>query len=290
MLADLPQRIGDLRRQAEMLAQMWRAQEQARAAAESAEGDDKPAAERALAEARRQAEQAQRQIGEQASGMMSAASASLQQSAQQMGAMGRPMTAGGQQLSSAVESLAGTLAGPADAPAQQADQQQAKVLETVAELQASLRVAQRKAIDRDPVVAARFYAERAAAALQQQPPDLPAARQYQRQTSEALGQAWDAAMARSVRDKLEQLPAFRSLLLDDVILDASADAGASAVALDRTLLAEWGRLRQKQPGADSAATAANAAFVPAGYEEQVRMYFQALDQAKSSSSAPGGGK
>ncbi len=273
-LADLPQQVAALRKQAEMLAAMKQSQQRAQDAAQNANPADRAAAERALAEAQKQAEQARQQLGESASGMASGTSASLQSSAQQLGSLGLPMTTGDKQLGSAIESLQKSLSS-ADLAA--AEKQQAKVLDTVAELQASLRVAQRKTVDRDPVIAARFFAGKAAEALRQQPPDLVAAREYQKQTSEALERAWDAAMARDVKDKLAGMPAFQSMFFDEFAFDGEG-ADESMIALDRTATPEWGRLREKR---DTNATAGNAAFVPPGYEEQLKLYFQTLDEAKS---------
>ncbi len=279
-LADLPQQVAALRRQAEMLATMKQSQDRAQAAAKNASEADRAAAERALAEAQKQVDQARQQLGQSASGVASGTSSSLQSSAQRLGSLGLPMTTGDKELGSAIESLQKSLA---DADLAAAEQQQLKVLDTVASLQASLRVAQRKTVDRDPVIAARFFAGKAAEALRQEPPDMVAAREYQSQTSEALDRAWDAAMARNVKDKLEGLPAFQSLFFDEFAFDGMGGDDGPILSLDRTVVAEWGRLRDKR---DASATAGNAAFVPPGYEEQLKLYFQALDEAKSGRKQP----
>jgi hypothetical protein len=273
-LADLPQQLASLQRQAEGLQQMQAVADRAAKDAQSASDPDRDAARRTSDEAARRLEEARQQLTESSAQLASSASASIQQSAQQLGSLGAPMASGDRELGSAIGSLQKSLAA-ADMPAAEAEQ--AKVLSTVAELQASLRIAQRRTVDRDPVVAARFFAGRAAEALRELPPDLSAAKEYQKETGEALRGAWDAAMARDVKDKLESLPAFQSVFFDDLAFDATGDA-AELLALDRTMTPEWGRLREKR---DTATTTGAGAFVPPGYEQQLKMYFEALDKARS---------
>jgi len=161
-----------------------------------------------------------------------------------------------------------------------AEREQSRVLDAIADLQGTLRAAQRKTVDRDPLVAARFFAQRAQEALAQRPPDLVEARLYQKQTSAAIEQAWDQAMNNAVKDRLAQLPSFRSLLMDDFVVADGAGDGELRAAIDRSVAPQWGRLREN---ADATATTGGNAFVPPGYEEALRAYFQTLDKARSTS-------
>lgn len=271
-LADLPQQLLGLRKQAEMVQQMRQDAERAQADAQKANTADKAAADRAAAQAMKQLAEAQKELDQSSASVAAGTSQSLQSSAARLGAIGKPIsTAVDQQLTGAMQELQKSLTDPS-----KAEQEHAKVLNAVADLQATLRVAQRQATDRDPLVASRFFAQKAAEALKQEPPDLPAARNYQQQTSEALQRAWDAALAQSVKDKLQSIPAFQSLLADDLVL---GDGTGEAQALfDRSATAEWGRLRERR---DVSTTAGYGAFVPPGFEEALRVYFQTLDKAKS---------
>jgi hypothetical protein len=275
-LADLPQQLADLRKQAEGLAAMKQQADRAQQALDAASQADHAAAQRASDEANRQRDAAADQLMQNASDIASETGTSLKMSASRLGAIGASMSSGDQQLSSAIESLQKRLA---EADLSAADKEQARVLDAVANLQASLRVAQKKTIERDPVVAARFFAERAAEALRQTPPDRPAIRAYQKQTGEALRSAWDAALAKTVEEKLASMPAFQGVQFDDLRFDALGKADGATLSLDRTIAPEWGRLRDKR---DTPAAVSNQTpFVPTGFEKQIRIYFQTLDQARS---------
>lgn len=273
-LADLPQQLASVQRQAQTLQQMRDAADQAAKDARDAAAQDRVAADRASTEASRRLDEARDQFAESIRSLASSASQSLRSSAEQLGALGTPMTNGDRELGSAIDSFQKSVSA-ANMPA--AAQEQAKVLSAVAELQASLRIVQRQAVDRDPVIAARFFADKAAEAMRQLPPDLPAAREYQKETGDALRGAWDAAMARTVKDKLESVPAFQSVFFDDLAFDGS-DATVGMLDFDRTVTPQWGRLRDKR---DSNTTTAAGAFMPAGFEQQLKLYFEALDKARS---------
>lgn len=280
-LADLPQQLSDLRKQAEALATLKQQAERAQQALNSASPVDRDAVRRTSEEANRQYAAGADHLNQEASGVASDTRAALKMSASRLGAIGSSMSAGDQQLTSAIDSLHKRLS---DADLNAADKDQAKVLDAVADLQASLRVAQKKLIERDPVVAARFFAERAAEALRQTPPDRPAIRAYQQQTGQALRSAWDAALAKTVEEKLASMPAFQGVQFDDLRFDASGATDAAGISLDRTIAPEWGRLRDKR---DTPVTnASQTPFVPAGYEKHLRLYFQTLDQARSTSVKP----
>ena len=162
-----------------------------------------------------------------------------------------------------------------------ADAAQAKALESVAALQATLRSAQRQVVDRDPVVAARYFAERAAAELAREPPDLMTARADQQAASGALERAWGQSMQRAVHDRLGRLPSFQSLLDDDLPLMTAG--GTAPAMLARSATPQWGRLRNRR---SNDVDGTEGEFQPAGYEGALSAYFDALGKARAS----GGGK
>jgi len=216
-----------------------------------------------------------------------AADSAARQQADAMGKMFNASAGGaaklgatGQHVSAAASKLAGELSklkGDLNNGDQQAgDRDQATALESVAALQATLRTAQRQVIDRDPVVAAKFFAQQAASALRREPPDLVAARSDQQAASASLEQAWDQAMARAVKGRLSSLPSFRALLDDDTF--TLGGGGLNATPLPRSATAEWGRLRS-QKTAD--VVGGDAEFQPQGFEQPLSAYFDALSRARS---------
>lgn len=275
-LSDLPQQLMQLRQQAEQVQQMKKTAEQANSAAENAPAAQQAAAERNAAQANRMLNDAQADLDAAASSLAQSTEQTMSSAGQKMGAMGKPMqsTAEGS-LSRSMQSLKqGMAAGDMVA----ADREQSRVLDAIADLQGTLRAAQRKTVDRDPLVAARFYAQKAQEALAQRPPNLTEAKQYQKQTSAALEQAWDQSMNQAVKDRLAQLPSFRSLLMDDFLAVDGTGDGELRAAIDRSVSPQWGRLRENT---DATATTGGNAFVPPGYEEALRAYFQTLDKARS---------
>jgi len=190
-----------------------------------------------------------------------------------LGATGQPVSAAAGKLAGELSKLKGDLN---NGDLQAADQAQATALESVAALQATLRTAQRQVIDRDPVVAAKFFARQAAASLRREPPDLVAARSDQKAASSAIEQAWDQSMARAVKGRLSGLPSFRTLLDDETF--ALGGGGLNAVALPRSATAEWGRLRSQKT---AEVVGGDAEFQPQGFEQPLSAYFDALSRARS---------
>ena len=312
-LTSLPQQIGEIRKMSEDIRQLKGMLSAAQDAARDATPDARNAADRGLAEAKRQMDQALKRLNDAAAPMFAGAMKSLQNSSGKIGASdaqrsggqqgggrsngdqpGGPAPAGAgdpgrsqtitplgptlnENLAPALASLQQKLAA-GDAAAAEASANQA--FDAIAQLQASLRVAARRETRRDPLVSAKFYADQAAAALAQRPPDFATAREAQRHTREALGQAWDDTLTRGLRARLQQVPGLQSLLSIDLPADERGGAGdGGAVKPSKMpLLREWGRLRQQS---DAQATAADSADVAEGYEEPLKIYFEQLDAARS---------
>jgi len=265
-LSAFPQTVAKLRQQAEKLAATA---EVARRELERANAPNASAAQaRSAAEASRQLE------ADRAA--MTAAASEAQQAAESFAPSEKPSAKpSAQPAARALRDAMSSLAKNASSPDISAvKQDQARVLDAVAALQSGVRQSQAKAVQADPLAAAQVFATRASEALRLLPPDMAAAESLQAQTSAALREAWDQASNQAARERLEQTPAFRSLLNLDV---AGAGAAADVLKLmDRTVAPEWGRLRDKP---QSPAAAAAQGFVPDGYEASLRAYFNVLDQA-----------
>lgn len=152
--------------------------------------------------------------------------------------------------------------------------------QAIEEIQSSLSDAQRALMEHDPIVAAQWFAEQAANALQQQPPDLRAAARDQLSASSALDRAWDRSIHEAAAARLAGLPSMASLFAQrsDDTGTLAADAGKSSdpFKLGR-MFREWGWLRQRDsddllPGARD--------FTPPGYQEALKVYFDTLAKSR----------
>jgi len=158
--------------------------------------------------------------------------------------------------------------------------------------QVELARARDEVAQRDPLVAAKWFARAAADALGRKPPDFPMARLDQDLTSAALARAWDAAVHRAAAIRLAELPAMHALYAPEPItgdgsrlaggvrptgsaISAAPGAGTSATA---SVARGWRHLAPRD--GDNTATPHQAD--PAGYEAALRAYFEALGNVGSS--------
>ena len=111
--------------------------------------------------------------------------------------------------------------------------------------QHSLADAQQQLMERDPLVAAKWYARQAAEASQRTPPNLQLARQNQQNASTALSKAWDQSIHAAAAQRLAQVPAMLSLFqLYPFRGDVVGDSGSTAaVEAGTPVTREWGRSR-----------------------------------------------
>jgi hypothetical protein len=150
--------------------------------------------------------------------------------------------------------------------------------------QSHLAAAQTRLLEKDPAVAARFYAHAAAQALALRPPDFPAARRHQESALQALNRAWLEQLRAAGYARLALAPTFRPLLRPSSP-DPAAPPGRSAQGIIEMVpgVREWGFLPPRTP--DAAAAPATESD-PAGYQEALRLYFDALNKVGTAPAPP----
>jgi hypothetical protein len=143
--------------------------------------------------------------------------------------------------------------------------------------QAALSDAQAKLIESDPAVSAHWFAEAAARALAERPPDVPKAHRHQKTAAVALDRAWQNAVRDVSTQRLALAPGYRAILRS-----GSTPVGPDA-AVFRPFgellpgLRQWGFLRTQT--ADSLAAPVQETEAP-GYAGQLRVYFDTLSKAQ----------
>jgi hypothetical protein len=143
--------------------------------------------------------------------------------------------------------------------------------------QAHLAKARTRLLEKDPVVAARFYAHAAAQALAMRPPDFPGARNHQESALAALNRAWLEQLRAAGYTRLALAPGFRPLLRQGSADPATAQPAQGIVEMVPGVR-EWGFLPPRNPEA-SVGPAGEAE--PKGYHEALRLYFEALNQVSA---------
>ncbi len=156
-------------------------------------------------------------------------------------------------------------------------------LRAIEVVQTELARAQDALIERDPLVAAKWFAKAAVQALKETPPDLPAAERNQRVASVALAKAWDRSIRQAANERLAGVPSMMSVF-SFFPLSAEADGlGTGSEAARRIMslvpaVREWGRVRAEVGGGPTGAVRRDVD--PPGYEEPIRLYFEALGKMK----------
>jgi hypothetical protein len=165
--------------------------------------------------------------------------------------------------------------------------------------QRELARAQEQLTARDPLVAAKWFARAAAGSLSQSPPDIRAAQSRQREVTDALALAWDRTVHEAAALRLSALPSMQSIYgnpLPATTAPASETGAAAApvasgaavggpvqpAAGGTASVPDWIRLRPRVlPGASAGLPAESD---PQGFEEPLRLYFQALAKLQSQGS------
>ncbi len=190
------------------------------------------------------------------------------------------------QTESAIAALQGKLA-PALAELKQVvdandvkgtTRQLTRTREAIAAAQEELRKAQAVVLDQDPLFAAQSYAQVAAKALQEYPPDVRGARQAQSQAAAALSQSWNQAIRQAAGARLGAVPELSSVYAPESPSNAAVAATANLAALR-----EWGRLRQREK---DELTTPNKQEDPGGYRQMLQIYFESLGKAKLEGAKP----
>ena len=134
-------------------------------------------------------------------------------------------------------------------------------------------------------MAAKWYAKEASAALSRTPPNMPMARKNQQGASTALSRAWDQSIHQAAAARLAELPSTLSLF---ALYPIRGEGAGNGVAMSPTQAGapaarEWGRLQAREADGMNASV---HELDPPGYEDALKVYFEALGQAAT----PGGKK
>jgi hypothetical protein len=127
--------------------------------------------------------------------------------------------------------------------------------------------------ERDPLVAAKYFAGAAANSLTQTPPDVSEALQQESEATGALSRAWDQSIHDAALCRLEIVPAMQPVCAAAFGSNDSPLAGDTATAAGG-----WGSLQPRDAGPLNLAARDSD---PAGYEDSLRIYFQALAKAQA---------
>jgi hypothetical protein len=191
-----------------------------------------------------------------------------------------------QQLTPSLRELQQAIAA-GDAPA--IDRSVTAARQSIGVVQDQLRLAQDALVEQDPLVAARWFAQAAAQDLSAQNADLKAAGSEQRNISMALSRAWDQSVQQASLGRLAQIPSMQSIISlypdDFENIDGSAQAGAGLAPAPPAVL-QWGKLRAQQTPALNAGAHDTD---PAGYEDALKAYFEALNKMSVDRNSTGGG-
>ncbi len=282
-LSAMPQQLTDALTAAD---DFRRAADRARAArrdAEAAEGEHKPAAVRAAEQADQDAADAAHRLESAAAPLSPPAGDALGNSLEPFApeAAAARATIGGA-LATAMKSLAGAFHSEgADAAGRPAT----ALRQAIEAAQVELALARDDIAQRDPLVAAKWFARGAADALSRKPPDFLMALQDQDLATAALARAWDTSIHRAASLRLAELPSMHALYAPEPIMgDGSRLAGAvrpgggvsaapGAGTSPAPLIGRgWQHLAQHD--GDNAAVAHQSD--PAGYEAALKAYFEAL--------------
>jgi hypothetical protein len=149
----------------------------------------------------------------------------------------------------------------------------------VERVQAALQAAQQELIERDPLVAARWFARAATRSLTERPPDLLSAERQQRVASAALARAWDRSIRQSAGERLAGVPSMAPVFnLFPIDIDGGGTVPGQSTLTSRLGslapgIRQWGSLRPREA---SDTTSGRHDVDVSGYEEPVRLYFEAL--------------
>ena len=172
-----------------------------------------------------------------------------------------------------------------------AEQAAKEARDAIAQVQESLREAQAKVVERDPLVSARWFARAAAEALSTTPPNRRNAAVHQKNTIEALNKAAADALRRSKNVRLAQTPGYSPFYLPP-LPGNWGDADGRLSTGERLLqtipgLREWGRLHERMGESLDAPVRESE---PQGYSESLRIYFEVLGREDAAAKPARDGK
>jgi hypothetical protein len=149
--------------------------------------------------------------------------------------------------------------------------------------QQELARAQDTFMRRDPLVAAKYYARAAADSLARAPVDLKVALARQASVTLALSRAWDSSVHHAAAQRLQILPSFQQVYAGPSTAGDHAPTVASPASPNFAATRDWGRLTPRQ--ADEAGSPMPAPDPP-GYEEPLRLYFEAIGKMQQRQQQP----
>jgi hypothetical protein len=176
-----------------------------------------------------------------------------------------------QQLTPALRELSQVLHGGRAAELERAASLTRRAVEQV---QGELRQAQEAVVQRDPLVAGKWFAEQAATALAARPPRLKEAQDQQHETSQALARAWDGAIREAAAQRLAGLPHLQAVYAGGTGGQAQA-GGEQGPEVEPVLLPplrQWGQVRLSEEQSPTY----RHRMDPPGYQEALRIYFDSL--------------
>ncbi len=146
--------------------------------------------------------------------------------------------------------------------------------QAIADVRNRLREALALLIDQDPLVAAKHFARAAAENLQRTPADLAQAQDRQQDARAALSVAWDQSIHQAAAGRMALTPSLAAISNAEPIVSSGALGAPSAPIAAPQL--QWNRLRVRQgPAVNSSLRGED----PPGYQEPLKLYFQALGRA-----------
>ncbi|MDB5355291.1 MAG: hypothetical protein JWN24_1744 [Phycisphaerales bacterium] len=143
--------------------------------------------------------------------------------------------------------------------------------------QKELASAQESFTERDPLIAAKWFARAAADSLAHGTPDVRTALAHQSNASVALSRAWDRSIHHAAALRLSVLPSLQSVYAPAPSPADRDTASLSPLAPAFAAVRDWGKLRPRE-GDDLSAPLHEAD--PPGYEEPLRLYFEAIGKAQ----------
>jgi hypothetical protein len=175
-------------------------------------------------------------------------------------------------LAPALSSMQTAARGPEENAVGVAAADARKAIELV---QTELGRAQDAFAERDPLVAARWFASAAADSLKRHPTDLHTAMSYQANVSLALSRAWDRSVHRAAELRLSALPSLAAVYGPAPL--SFTESKTASVLAPNLAGQDWPRVRA---GAGDDFAAAMHDPDPPGYEESLRLYFETLGKAQ----------
>ena len=280
-LAAMPQHLTRAREEAASLRQAAERVEMARREAAAAPPEQKSALERAARQAEQERKEAEKRLRNAALPVLPSTVEAL---AVRLAPFEPESTAAREvmrrELALALQAFEEAALGGDSAAA---DRAAAAARAAIEAAQQELARAQDVFTERDPLIAAKWFARAAADSLTRSPPDLQSAYRRQMDTSQALSRAWDRTVHEAAAQRLSLVPSMQSLYGVPVpapVLTArgrrGADREAAADAVsDIASVREWGRLRPREVEELNAPIRESEA---PGYERALQLYFETLSK------------